>query len=276
LPDVIFKVVTGQVPVWLFWAKMAVIVCFTGLCFVWKTIRHLLPYAIIMSVFLAALGLSEWVRTSAWWANFLSDAPSSFALDYLRPYLRDIGVTAIVLAALFLVKRRRSEFFLVKGQMDAPIAPIKWLGIREGKSWRTYGWIFAIAAAVGVAFPTFLALQPNTEILAKIIPLLPAILIYAAVNAFNEELYFRATLLSTLPQAIGKNHAMLINMVFFGLAHYLYGSPPGLVGFLMTGFLAYLLGKSMLETKGFLWAWFIHFLPDVVIFASYAIAWLRS
>jgi membrane protease YdiL (CAAX protease family) len=276
LPDVIFKAVTGQVPVWLFWAKIAVIVCFAGLCFVWKTIRPLLPYAIIMSVFLAALGLSEWIRTSAWWANFLSDAPSSFALDYLRPYLRDIGVTAIVLAALFLVKRRRSEFFLVKGQMDAPIAPIKWLGIREGKSWRTYGWIFAIAAAVGVAFPTFLALQPNTEILAKIIPLLPAILIYAAVNAFNEELYFRATLLSTLPQAIGKNHAMLINMVFFGLAHYLYGSPPGLVGFLMTGFLAYLLGKSMLETKGFLWAWFIHFLPDVVIFASYAIAWLRS
>jgi membrane protease YdiL (CAAX protease family) len=128
----------------------------------------------------------------------------------------------------------------------------------------------------GCGFPNFPCATAEHRNLAKIIPLLPAILIYAAVNAFNEELYFRATLLSTLPQAIGKNHAMLINMVFFGLAHYLYGSPPGLVGFLMTGFLAYLLGKSMLETKGFLWAWFIHFLPDVVIFASYAIAWLRS
>ena len=59
---------------------------------------------------------------------------------------------------------------------------------------------------------------------------------------------------------------------FFGLAHYLYGSPSGVIGFLMTGFLAWLLGKSMLETRGLFWAWFIHFLADVIIFASYAIS----
>jgi hypothetical protein len=39
----------------------------------------------------------------------------------------------------------------------------------------------------------------------------------------------------------------------------------------MTGFLAWLIGKSMLETGGFLWPWFIHFVPDVVVFASYAL-----
>ena len=88
-------------------------------------------------------------------------------------------------------------------------------------------------------------------------------------------MYFRATLLSTLPQVIGKNQALLINVAFFGLAHYLYGSPPGVVGFMMTGFLALLLGKSMLETKGLRWPWTIHFLPDVVIFFSYAVTWVR-
>jgi hypothetical protein len=67
----------------------------------------------------------------------------------------------------------------------------------------------------------------------------------------------------------------LINAVFFGLAHYLYGSPPGVIGFLMTGFLAWLLGKSMLETKVLFWAWFIHFFADVIIFASYAISWVQ-
>ncbi len=41
----------------------------------------------------------------------------------------------------------------------------------------------------------------------------------------------------------------------------------------MTGFLAWILGKSMLETRGLLWPWFIHFVPDVVIFASYAVLW---
>lgn len=69
---------------------------------------------------------------------------------------------------------------------------------------------------------------------------------------------------------------LLINAVFFGLSHYLYGSPPGIIGFLMTGFLAWLLGKSILETRGLFWAWFIHFVADVVIFASYAIAWVKA
>jgi len=79
----------------------------------------------------------------------------------------------------------------------------------------------------------------------------------------------------TLQSIIGTTHVLLITAVFFGLAHYLYGSLSGLIGFLMTGFLAWLLGKSMIETRGFVWAWFIHFLADVVIFVSYAIAYVK-
>ncbi len=30
----------------------------------------------------------------------------------------------------------------------------------------------------------------------------------------------------------------------------------------------------MLETKGLLWPWVMHFVPDVVVFASYAIAYV--
>lgn len=44
----------------------------------------------------------------------------------------------------------------------------------------------------------------------------------------------------------------------------------------MTGFLAWLLGKSMLETRGIGWPWFIHFLPDVVIFLSYALLRVKA
>ena len=67
----------------------------------------------------------------------------------------------------------------------------------------------------------------------------------------------------------------MIAAVFFGMAHYLYGSPPGVAGFLMTAFLGWLLGKSMLETKGILWPWFIHFLSDVVVFLFYAVTFVR-
>ena len=64
--------------------------------------------------------------------------------------------------------------------------------------------------------------------------------------------------------------------MLFGIAHWLYGSPSGLAGFLMTGFLAWVMGKAMLETRGLAWPWLIHFLPDVVIFAGYAVAWFRG
>jgi len=277
LPNIICDAVFSQVPSWLFGAKAGFLVLFYGLCFIWKNLRLLRSYAFVMVVFYAALAASEWVKSSAWWEGLINDEiRPSFMLTYLRPYLRDIGVTLVVIAALWIVKRSRSGFFLVKGQLDAPIERVRWLGIRQGESWRTFGWIFALVAALGVAVPILLTIRPSSDIFLRVAPLLPAILVFAAINAFNEEMYFRATLLSTLPQVIGKNHALLINVAFFGLAHYLYGSPSGVVGLMMTGFLAWLLGKSMLETKGFFWAWFIHFLPDVVIFFSYAITWVRQ
>ena len=93
------------------------------------------------------------------------------------------------------------------------------------------------------------------------------------INAFTEEMYYRAPFLSTLPEVIGKDHALLICTVFFGLEHWLYGSPPGILGAAMTGFLAWLIGKSMLETKGLFWPWLIHVLPYIVIFFSYALYW---
>jgi membrane protease YdiL (CAAX protease family) len=111
--------------------------------------------------------------------------------------------------------------------------------------------------------------------LIRVIPLIPAALLFAGINAFNEEMYYRAPMLSTLPKLIGKNQAMFFNAIFFGLAHYLYGSPPGIIGAGMTGFLAWLISKSMLETSGLAWPWLIHFLPDAMIFFSYALLFVR-
>jgi membrane protease YdiL (CAAX protease family) len=127
-----------------------------------------------------------------------------------------------------------------------------------------------------VAVPTVMGLPLTGEILSKVLPLLPVVLLYAAINAFNEEIYYRTTLLSTLPQVVGRRHALMMNVMFFGMTHYLYGAPPGILGFALTGFLGWLLGKSMLETKGLFWPWMIHFLPDIVVFLSYAILWLNA
>lgn len=275
LPDVVIHGLGVPIPGWILWAKIAVLAAFLGLCLLLRRLRPLWRLGLVMLVFYLALAGTGRIRDTAWWRGGFGAADVSFTFGYLGIFLLDSAVALSVIGALWAVMGQRSRFFLARGQLDAAIRPVRWLGIKPGESWRTFGWIFAAVAGVGVAVPTFLGLRPTASVLLAATPLLPAVLLFAAVNAFNEEVYFRLSLLATLEEVIGARQALLVNVVLFGLAHYLYGSPPGVVGFLMTGFLAWLLGKAILETRGLAWAWFIHFVPDVVIFLSYALAWVR-
>jgi len=60
---------------------------------------------------------------------------------------------------------------------------------------------------------------------------------------------------------------LFIAAMIFGIGHY-YGAPSGIVGVVMSGLLGWYLSRSMYETKGFVSSWIIHFLQDVVIFAT--------
>lgn len=276
LPDIFIVSLGGAIPAWLFWAKIGLLAGFLGLTLTWKRLRPLWQYAAGFLVLYLALGLTGLMRGTAWFQRGFNYTGVGFFKGYAALFVLDIFVALSVLAALWLMKRDRSAFFLVKGDTGAAIEPVRWLGIKSGESWKTFGWIFAGCAGLAVAVPTLLGIAPSGSTLLRALPLLPAALVLAAVNAFTEEAYFRCFMLSTLPGPIGRTPALLLNVVYFGMAHWLYGSPPGLIGFLMVGFLAWLIGKAMLETGGFLWPWFIHFVPDAVIFFSYALLFVSS
>lgn len=275
LPDILFTWLGGTIPFWMFWAKAGFLVVFLAVTLLWKPIHPLWQYAVALLVLFLALGFTGFLRRSDWFQARFNYMGVPFFTGFAAVMVLDVFVALAVLAALWVMKRDRNAFFLVKGDMDAPIEPVRWLGINAGGSWSYFGWIFAGAAALAVFIPTILGIAPSGETLLRALPLLPAALFLAAVNAFTEEAYYRTSLLSTLQETIGKTHTLLLTVVFFGLGHWLYGSPPGLLGFLMVGFLAWLLGKSMLETKGFVWPWIIHFVPDVVIFFSYALLFVQ-
>jgi len=147
-------------------------------------------------------------------------------------------------------------------------------------SWRVLGrelslWISlgTLAFLLIAAFPSLSAQFKNGKLdglLSQMAVLIPFVLLMAAMNAFSEELTYKASFLSVLENPVGKRQALLLMAAFFGIGHY-YGVPYGVIGVLMAGFLGWLLGKSMLETRGFAWAWFIHFLQDVLIFTFMAI-----
>jgi membrane protease YdiL (CAAX protease family) len=267
LPNIFWNTFFGREPEWLSWAKVALLAVFLALCLIWKRTRALWRFSFMILVLYLAFRVSAWVGDSSWWRSQFGGPQVSFTVGHLGIQLRDWGVTLVIIAALWMIKRRRDEFFLARGQLDAPVEPVRWLGIGKGASWATFGWIFSLCISLGTLMFVVIAGRPSPEMLVQLIPLLPAVLLIAAMNAFSEEMSYRASLLATLHEVVGKQQALLITAVMFGLAHYLYGTPSGVIGFLMTGFVGWLWGKSMLETKGLFWAWLIHFLQDVMIFA---------
>jgi membrane protease YdiL (CAAX protease family) len=94
------------------------------------------------------------------------------------------------------------------------------------------------------------------------------------MNSFSEELTYRAALLAPIHRILGPTQSILMTATFFGIGHY-YGIPPGILGILATGFFGWLLGRSLLETKGLFWPWAIHVCGDVVIFSFIVIGALQ-
>lgn len=275
LPDIILGRLGIALPPCMAWAKVVFLAAFVAATLALRALRRLRPYALALFTLFLALGLTGLLRSTAWFQGHFNYPGVPFFTGYAAVMALDVLVALAVIAVLWRLKRDRRAFFLARGDMGAPIAPIRWLGIGAGESWRKFTWIFAGIAALAVAVPTFLAAAPAPSALLRALPMLPAALLFAAVNAFTEEAYFRCSLISTLHEVIGKGHALGLILVFFGLSHWLYGSPAGLVGFAMTGFLSWIMARSMLETRGMLSAWIIHVLPDVVIFFSYALAYVK-
>jgi hypothetical protein len=251
---------------WTLWVGMGTWTALLALTFVWATLKPLRGYFLIMLIIAVFdVWLRPLVTGTTIWQGWFGDPDASWALDQLGRQLGRLAVALIILLALVLMGLKRRDFFLVKGQVDAPVEPIRWLGVRKPEPWARFGRRFAIILSVVLLAFLVLAGRPSLGDLTRKLPLLPAVLLFAAMNAFNEELPYRAALLPQLVPAIGKRHALLIPAAGFGLGHY-YGVPYGVVGVLLAGFLGYILGKSMLETRGFFWAWFIHLLMDILIF----------
>ncbi len=114
-----------------------------------------------------------------------------------------------------------------------------------------------------------LQLQPNLKQIRRVLIFLPAILIGAAINAIAEEFEMRSVNLSRLLPILGKQQAILITSVMFGLLHY-FGNPGSVPGVLMAAYLGYISAKSMVETGGIVWAFVLHFIGDVIIYAFWA------
>lgn len=273
--DVIFwKELTGVIPYWLPWIHaIGLITIFLLTLFIPRLtgLRNFL--AILSVIFLLGFGggwqwgLIPYFRETSIWINWEAQAP--WALSAISTHLLRLTPALIILAFLFLSGKKCSDLFLVKGNINAPVEPSRLLGMKKSEPWTRIGTIFAVIFASVTLIYLTLSNPPSLSTIQSALPLIPVAITIAAINAFNEEFTLRAAPLSELQNSVGKHQGLMITTLFFGLGHF-YGVPNGILGILLASFLGWFLGKSMLETKGFTWAWFIHFLPDVFIFTFFA------
>jgi membrane protease YdiL (CAAX protease family) len=97
--------------------------------------------------------------------------------------------------------------------------------------------------------------------------LIPLVLLFAATNAWTEEILSRFVIVAGLHGKLSPDAICWISSIIFGLGHF-FGTPNGIFGVIASGILGWLLAKSVFETKSLGWALLIHFLQDVVIFGA--------
>lgn len=265
LPEIILNETGQVVPPWMIWLRLGVFMVLLGTSLVWQPLRLLQNFMIYWLLLFSAGELIARVNfTLPGLQKILGDG--SFVSRLQPEQFSKLSVTLIVIAGMMVVGYRRKQLYLTPGNLSAPITPVKWMGFPKPDPWWSFGGQYGVYIALGMGVAAWLVSRPSPALFAKIIPALPAILLFAAMNAFNEEMALRAPMLATLEAPAGLRQAWYMSALYFGIAHF-YGVPYGWVGIALATFNGWLLGKAMLETRGLFWAWWMHFLQDVVIFA---------
>lgn len=185
---------------------------------------------------------------------------------------RMMTLSGAALAILTLIGSgiTRRELFLCRGELAAPAQPISFPGLRKPIPWTRFGPAVILVFALVLASFLYSSVNPDFGASGRILRALPWILAIAALNAASEEFQFRSLILAHLRNVFRPAEAILLSAAFFALGHY-YGHPSGATGVAMAGFAGWIWARSMIETRGFFWAFVIHMAQDIVILTFLAV-----
>lgn len=190
-------------------------------------------------------------------------------LNFYASYeLSTIIISIVFLLVLYLLADKlRLSYFNVK-KIDGIVRPVPLIGLnpKEGEGWKkiglTIGSIITIVTGIVVYFQTV----SGGGLTFRLFPEVPLILLFALMNSFTEEVIFRLSYTTIIAnEKMSPRVSEFISAAVFGGVHYFGIAPSGIAGALMAAFIGWFLAKSINETKGFFWAWTIHFAQDVVI-----------
>jgi len=246
--------------VWWWIIMGAMLLAFT---FLWATVRPLRGYFLILTMIYIFTVLLSLLQATSLWVSWFGPERTWLAIFFGDR----LGVVLLALALACVLSLRgqtRQDYFLTFGDVNAPAAGMH-------LRWVIAGPLIALVISA-LTTTAILATNPSAALtLDKVTPLLPAVVVLALMNAFGEELAYRATPLSQLWQVVGKGQAIWMTALWFGLGHYYGGISFGAIGAIFFTFVAVLFGKAMIETKGLALPVFMHLLGDIVLYIILAV-----
>ena len=269
LPLVVARDILGTDIPWITpaWIVVAVLLCAATVA--WQSLRPLRAYFIAIGTIYVWTLFDGLIRGTTLWQDTMANQPEMVAIFADRILLLLNAV--LVIAVLFMICVKKKDIFLQVGNLKAPVGGKAADTQRKHISWFLLAPV--VALLLGGSFFAFLVSQTPVGLsnLTAVIPWIPLILLSAAMNAFGEEVSFRAATLGTLLPAVGPKHALWLTSLWFGLGHYYGGFPSGSAGLVQSGLLALLMGKAMLDTRGLGWSWMIHMTIDTAIYVFIAL-----
>jgi membrane protease YdiL (CAAX protease family) len=238
---------------------------------IWSRLRPLRPYFVVMLAVLVLTTVADPLLRSLGVipAGSIDEDASLVGLLGSRVLL---ALEALILIAIVaaLGYRGRAAFMAV-GDLHAPS------GLRlPGATHRSIGWavIGPIAALVLFALTASFVFTSvgSLDDLDAALPLLPVALLAAALNAFSENVLYRAGPLAPLVPVVGSGHAIWMLAIWFGLGHFYGGIPSGVAALLFVIPVGLVLAKAMVDTRGLAWSWGIHFCIDAAIYIALALS----
>jgi membrane protease YdiL (CAAX protease family) len=173
-------------------------------------------------------------------------------------------ITALALLLTYLQNKENFMHYFSFGNVASPAEALKWMGIKSKDSWMQTGISLSIVISLVTGIFMYLQVKQIEVNWTLLSSGLVWIILFSLSNSFAEEMIFRMGIVSPLKGLLNPMVIYTISAILFGLPHFA-GMPNGIIGATMAGVLGFVLAKSLYETNGFFWAWWIHFLQDVLI-----------
>jgi membrane protease YdiL (CAAX protease family) len=269
LPEIVLREAFGLSVPWMPWAVVAT----SGLLWVVSRfvarLRPLERYFVVMTVLAVLFAVITLVFASSAWLSLVP--PTGHPIVVLLAERLFLALLALVMIGVVaLLGTRPSDAYVRVGDLNAPTTSRR-PGSTEPLRWGLFGPVMVLFLAFITAWAAAPMVRGTVDVTAAL-PFLGLAAIAALLNAFWEEVAYRAAPLSQLQRAIGPSAGVLILAAWFGLGHFYGGIPSGLMGALLTGAVALLFGRAMIETRGLGWPVALHFVGDLVIYVFLALA----